>query len=129
MLNALLLSLVEEAGTSVLTLAGSLDRKDLLHSRLTRMEVSKQVLSMAENVGRLPPETRSLLAALDFEGWELASRLIRKAGPEGDDALWFAISSLVPATLLWLRRYRKSEPDIFSWTPESLRDLGTHDPP
>jgi hypothetical protein len=36
------------------------------------------------------------------------------AGPPQDEALRFAVQSLVPATLSWLRVYRQSEPDLFS---------------
>lgn len=128
MLNALLLSLIEEAGASVLTLMGSLNQKELLRSRLTRSEVNRQVLSMADFAARLPSETRTLMTALDWEAWELTAKLLKQTGPDADDALWFAVSSLVPATLLWLRHYRKTEPEVFSWTPESLRNLGEHEP-
>lgn len=41
---------------------------------------------------------------------------VQLAGPPGetlDEALWFASQSLVPATLLWLRVYRQSQPDLF----------------
>jgi hypothetical protein len=34
----------------------------------------------------------------------------------------------VPATLIWLRHYRKVDPELFSWTPKGIRDLGTQEP-
>lgn len=123
MLNALLLSLIEEAGSTMLTLVGSLEKGQLLRSRLTRSEVARQVLSIADSAARLPPETRALLAEVDWEGWKLTARVLKGRGREADEALWFAVSSLAPATLLSLRHYRNTEPEAFSWTPRSLRNL------
>lgn len=34
-------------------------------------------------------------------------------GPQLDEALWFATTSLVPALLLWLRVYRQGQPELF----------------
>lgn len=129
MLNdALPLSLVEESGTAVLTLLGPLRRQELLASRLTRKEVSRHLLNMADALASLPTETRARLASLDFDGWTLIARGVRQRGAESDEALWFAVSSLVPATLIWLRHYRKADPELFSWTPKGIRDLGTQEP-
>jgi hypothetical protein len=36
-------------------------------------------------------------------------------GESQAEALWFAIASLVPATLLWLRVYKQAQPGLFAW--------------
>jgi hypothetical protein len=44
----------------------------------------------------------------------------RFAAPPGvalDEALWFAVQALVPATLLWLRVYQQSQPELFRMAP------------
>ncbi len=122
MLNAILLSLIEEAGTAVLTLTGSLDEGELLSARLTRREVSRQILNIAENADRLPAETRKRMAELDWEGWAIRAWQIKREGKAADEALWFAVRSLIPATLMTLWLYRKTQPDLFSWIPASLQD-------
>ena len=56
---------------------------------------------------------------LDWDGWRsVAHRLQSDSREEVDEALWFAISSLVPATLLWLRVYRQSQPRLFVMAPD-----------
>ncbi|QSA99246.1 hypothetical protein [Methylococcus sp. EFPC2] len=122
MLNAILLSIIEEAGAAVLTMTGSLEQGELLNSRLTRREVSRQILIIAENADRLPGETRKRMAELDWEGWAVTAKQIKREGKEADEALWFAVRSLVPAMLINLRLYRKTQPDLFSWIPASLHD-------
>lgn len=52
-------------------------------------------------------------AELDREGW----RLQAETGEDLDDAIWFAIHSVVPATLLWLRVHRQSHPQLFVMAP------------
>lgn len=34
-----------------------------------------------------------------------------------DEALWFACEALAPATLLWLRVYQQSQPELFRMAP------------
>jgi uncharacterized protein with HEPN domain len=122
MLNALLLSMIEEAGTAVLTLTATLDESQLIGSKLTRREVLRQVKAMADNAGRLPAETRKRLPDLDWEGWTFLAKRLEGDGREADEALWFAVHSLVPATLVGLRLYRKTQPELFSWIPSNLHD-------
>lgn len=120
--NAILLSIIEEAGMGALTLTGSLNEGEFLSSRLTRREVSRQILIIADNARRLPAEIRQRMAELDWDGWAITARQIQREGREADEALWFAARSLIPATLIGLRLYRKTQPDLFSWIPASLHD-------
>jgi hypothetical protein len=113
-INTALLGLIEQAGTAVATLTEGLERDELLRSRLTRAEVLRQLKTLADSVGQLEPSTRDEMPELDWTGWDAMRP--RFGGPVGeslDEALWFASTSLVPATLLWLRVYQQSQPALF----------------
>lgn len=117
MLNASLLSIIREAGIAVLTLTEGLEKDEFLASRLTRAETRHQVQIMSESAANLPPQTRTLLAEVDWRGWHTVARQLGESRNAEQEALWFAVRSLVPATLMWLQVYRKNEPEIFEYKP------------
>ena len=51
---------------------------------------------------------------IDWAGWRAPRLALPTPGEPQDDALWFAVQSLVPATLNWLRVYRDEHPALFS---------------
>ncbi|MHB9119136.1 MAG: hypothetical protein ACYC2R_12810 [Burkholderiales bacterium] len=120
MLNASMLSIIEEAGTAVLILSEGLEQAELLGSRLTRAEVLRQVGVMAETAANLPAQTRAVLAEVDWDGWESMARRLDAGGGAADEALWFAVRSLVPAALMWLRVYRQNQPELFTYTTAAV---------
>lgn len=116
--SAALLALVEEAGTGVATLAEGLDEADLRRSRLTRAELLRLLRVLAHSLGAMPLPVRQDMPELDWEGWRgVAQRLQVDGGEALEETLWFSVSSLVPATLLWLRVYRQSHPALFAMRP------------
>lgn len=109
-----LLGLIEQAAQGVLVLCEGLARDELLGSRLTRTEVLRQLSTLTVSATQLDVAVQAAMPELDWAGWAaLALRLRAPAGPELDEALWFAVESLVPATLLWLRFYRQQQPRWF----------------
>lgn len=117
-LNTALLGLIEQAGTAIATLTEGLTRDELLHSRLTRGEVLRQLKTLADSVDQLDPAVRAEMPELDWRGWDaMRPRFDAPAGEVLDEALWFACESLVPATLLWLRVYQKSASPLFRMRP------------
>lgn len=109
-----LLALIEQAGTGIAILIEGLARDELLRSRLTRAEVLRQLRTLADSAGQVPPALRADMPELDWPGWDaMRARLKAPSGPALDEALGFACESLVPATLLWLRVYQKSQPALF----------------
>jgi uncharacterized protein with HEPN domain len=118
MLNASLLSIIEEACITVLTLTEGLEEDEFLGSRLTRAEVTRQVKIMTDIAVRLPPQTRSIMAEVDWDGWAATARQLDEPPPAADEAMWFAVRSLIPATIMWLRVYRKNQPELFEFAPE-----------
>lgn len=117
-IHSALLGLIEQAGIGVATLIEGLDQDEVLRSRLTRGEVLRQLKTLADSVGQVEPAARSEMPELDWSGWDaMRPRFSGPAGEPLDEALWFACESLVPATLLWLRVYRQSQPALFRMTP------------
>lgn len=121
MLNALLLSTIEETGVAVLTLTEGLEQNEFLRSRLTRAETLRQLRVMGVSLANVPLPTQSLLPEIDWLGWQAVARQINERGAAHDEVLWFTVRSLVPATLSWLRFYRQNQPQVFDWT---VRDAG-----
>jgi uncharacterized protein with HEPN domain len=109
---------MEQAGIAVATLIEGLGREELLRSRLTRSEVLRQLKLLADSATQVEPAMREAMPELDWSGWD--AMRIRFAAPVGealDDILWFACGSLMPATLLWLRFYQQSQPELFRMAP------------
>jgi uncharacterized protein with HEPN domain len=125
MLNASLLSIIEEAGVAVLILTEGLEQDEFLASRLTRAETQRQVKAISECIGNLDPHILSTLVEVDWEGWHtVAGQLGTPDKSAEQDALWFAVRALVPATLMWLRFYRKEQPDVFDYRPGLSGSIG-----
>lgn len=74
MLNASLLSIIEEAGVAVLTLTEGLEKDEFLASRLTRAETRRQVKTLSESIANLSPQALSMLAEVDWAGWHTVAR-------------------------------------------------------
>lgn len=117
MLNASLLSIIEEAGVAVLTLTEGLEKDEFLASRLTRTETLRHVRILSTSAANVPPQTQALLPELDWRGWQTVACQLGEAPAAHGEALWFAVRSLVPATLMWLRVYRHNQPQVFQWVP------------
>lgn len=113
MITAPLLKLVEAAGEAVLILTEGLPLSDLLRSRLTRAEVQRQLQCLADTLGDVPDALRHQMPEIDWAGWRATRLALPQPGAAQDDALAFAVQSLVPATLSWLRVYRQSHPGLF----------------
>lgn len=113
-----LLAIIDQAGHAVLTLVENLSRDELLRSRLTRIEVQRQLRTIALSAAALRPETRALMPEVDWSALvALGERMALPHGTAPDEALWFACQSQVPALLLWLRVYRHAQPRLFSMQP------------
>ena len=115
MLNASLLSIIDEAGVAVLTLTEGLEKDEFLASRLTRTETLRYVRIMSTSAGNVPPPTQALLPEVEWRGWQTVTQQLDDSHETQGEALWFAVRSLVPATLMWLRVYRQNQPQIFQW--------------
>lgn len=111
------LAIVDQAGLVVMTLAEGLARDELLRSRLTRVEICRQLARLADGAAGVSPRIRDAMPEIDWDGWQIVrAQLASPPGPKRDEALWFACESLVPATLLWLRVHRRHQGALFQMT-------------
>jgi uncharacterized protein with HEPN domain len=113
MITAAILGTIQEAGEAVLTLTEGLEEGELLASRLTRVEVTRQLGVLASALRGLPDSAVRAMPEIDWAGWRGMTTAMSLGGPARDEALWFGVRSLVPATLSWLRLYRHSHPELF----------------
>lgn len=114
LLAGALLGIMDEAATSVLTLTEGLEPEEFFTSRLTQQEVIRQIRIMAETAGNLPTDLKQQLLEIDWGGWAALNTQLTLSGGFERDAIWFCVRSLVPATLMWMRVYRKNTPELFS---------------
>ena len=84
-------------------------------SRITKYEVQQQLQIMADTTFNLPYELKQKMIEIDWEAWSSLSMQFAKKDESMQEAVWFAVKSLVPATLLWLRVFHKSSPELFSF--------------
>lgn len=117
MFDAALLSIIEEAGIGVLTLTEGLQQDEFFVSRLTRQETQRQLKAMSTALAAVPQATQTRLAEIDWSGWQMVTRQLESPNNDAQSTLWFAVRSLVPATLMWLRVYRANQPELFAYTP------------
>jgi len=57
------------------------------------------------------------MVEIDWNGWSILGVQLKLTGSAERDALWFGVRSLVPATLMWLRVFRESTPQLFLLVP------------
>lgn len=115
MIGAAMLQLVEQCGEGVLVLCDGLEEREFLRSRVTRHEVRRRLNDIAAALDAVPAATRAAMPELAWDGWQLLHQRLRPADTAADAAAWFAATSLVPATLSWLRFYRRNEPSLFDF--------------
>ena len=109
---------LEAAGTAVLTLTEGLEKQEFLASRLTRAETRRQIHLMSASTALLSQQTQDRMAEIDWEGWRILDQRLAISDKAEDTMLWLAIRALVPDTLMWLRVYRKNQPEWFSGEAE-----------
>lgn len=116
MLIGALLTIIEEAGEGVLVMTEEVEKAEFLRSRLTRHEVQRRLLIMAGSAGNVMPEARKLIPEIPWDGWEKLARDLNRDNPEADELLWFAVTSMAPATMTWIEVYRSKQPELFTFT-------------
>jgi uncharacterized protein with HEPN domain len=116
MLNGALFGIIEQAGECVLVMTEEVDKGEFLRSRLTRHEVQRRLLIMAGSLGNVAPDERAQMPEMPWDGWATVARDLHKGNPEADELLWFAVTALAPATMMWIEVYRKNQPELFSFT-------------
>lgn len=111
-----MLGILEEAGTAIMILTEGIEPDEFFSSRITKQEVLRQMHVMAETAVNIPKDIQREMVEIDWQGWSAIGVQLNLAIDLQRDALWFGVRSLVPATLMWLRVYRKYMPTLFSLT-------------
>jgi len=117
LLSGTLLGILQNAGEDILILTEGVDPEEFFASNITQREVIRQLRIMTETVGNLSDKLKQDMIEIDWGGWTVLSAQLMMSSGFDRDAVWFAIRSLVPATLLWLRVYRQNSPKLFSIIP------------
>ena len=117
MIGAAMLKLIEETGQGVMVLVDGLQEMEFARSRLTRGEVQRLLGLMADTLDALRLATQQAMPEVDWAGWRSTALGLRSPALAQDDAAWFAATALVPATLSWLRVYRRAQPALFDFMP------------
>jgi len=117
LLSGALLGFMEEAGVAILTLTEAVEPEEFFSSRLTQHEVMRHMRVLVETAASVPDELKHKLIDIDWAGLAVLCAKLKLEGGFERDAVWFGVRSLAPATLMWLRFYRKDAPELFSLTP------------
>lgn len=112
-----MLEVIQEAGEGVLVLIDDVEAAEFRRSRLTRQEVRRLHGLMADTLLALPCSTRLAMPEIDWGSWRSVQHALGSAAIDRDELCWDAAHGLVPATLTWLRVYRRSEPALFDFRP------------
>lgn len=115
MFSAALLGIIQEAGSAIMILAEAGTEEEMLRSRLTRTEIVRQLAIIAQTLANVPEAVRAKIPEVAWDQWQRLPTQLGASGEAPDEALKFACSSMVPATLLWLRHYQQSQPELFSY--------------
>jgi len=73
MITAAMLALIEEAGAAVLVLVDGVEELEFARSRLTRFEVGRQLLVMADLLESLPVTAQRAMPEIDWAGWRMVA--------------------------------------------------------
>ncbi len=102
-----------ESGWAIQVLVGDLDRTQYFASRLTRHEIQRHLRIMADTAAALPAEVRQQMPAVDWQAWIALDAVLPGVSAAHRDAVWQAITGLIPVTGQHMRQYRASRPDLF----------------
>jgi uncharacterized protein with HEPN domain len=110
-----MLGILQEAGNSIMIMTEGLEYDEFFKSRITQQEVLRQLRAMTDTSFNLPYEIKQRMIEIDWEAWSALSVQFSKSDESMNEAVWFAVRSLVPVTLLWLRVFHKNSPQLFSF--------------
>lgn len=117
MLNHALIEIVGRCGHAVLDCVAEMqDEAELFASRNTLEAIEANLRTMAQTLGNLPPELSLRLTELDWDGWRGVYEALVEDGPGRRELVWYAVSALVPATLVLAERLRRQQPQLFELT-------------
>lgn len=117
MVSGALLGIIEGACEDILILVENVEPEDFFASTLTQREAIRQIRIITESAANLPDDVKRKTKEIDWAGWQVLLAQVKTSGGFERDAIWFAIRSMVPATLMWLRVFKQSQPEMFAIKP------------
>lgn len=117
MIQAAMLKVIQDSGEGVLVLIDNVDEDEFLRSRLTRQEARRLLAVMADTLLSLSDAVQAAMPEVDWGQWRSVQQGLRAGSVDSDELCWDAARGLVPATLSWLRVYRREAPALFEFKP------------
>lgn len=110
-----LFDIIHTRGDATLRLLEALEggADELFASANTLAVVEANVLDVARTLAHLPPVVMLRLSQTDWNGWAAALSALRHQIEPRRDIVWYAVSALLPATLVQLDKLRAQEPEWF----------------
>lgn len=106
---------VMEAGRWVQTLLLPMQSdEELFASALTLGAVEHHLSDMAQALSQAPPDLHRNLPNMDWSGWAALHRLLLEDVQPRRDAVWYAVSALVPQSMELLASVRRRQPALFA---------------
>lgn len=110
-----LFDIIHTRGDAALKLLVALEggADELFASANTLAAIESQLLAVAHTLAHLPPVVMLRLPQVDWAGWDALLRALRQGEPARREIVWYAVCSLLPATLVLLDQLRAQEPAWF----------------
>ena len=115
MYSRALFDIIHTSGNTILRLLVALEggADELFASTNTLTTIEDHLYNVAHTLAHFPPVLLLRLPQVDWHGWEAVHRALRDKSTDRRDVVWFALCSLLPATLVLLDQLRSQEPEWF----------------
>lgn len=109
-----LYDIVMDTGHAIGTLIKEMEgESELFASTLTLRAVEAHLLIMAHTLGNFTPALHQRLIEVDWNGWAVLHDKLRNGIQPRRSEIWYAVSALVPQTMLLLQALRRKHPVWF----------------
>jgi hypothetical protein len=111
-----LFDIIHTSGDQILKLLLALEggSDELFASTNTLAVIEDHLYNVANTLAHLPQVVILRLPQVDWTGWQAAYLALRHKTEPRRDIVWYAVCSLLPATLVLLDRLREREPEWFA---------------
>ncbi|ANQ83156.1 hypothetical protein [Azoarcus olearius] len=111
-----LLGNLHDAGVAISLCTSGWDQAAFFESRAARKKALQCLNVMVDSARDLPDAVTARLGRIDWLAWEALRAVLKARTADERDRLWYAIGTLVPATVIELRRYRRQMPQLFEFS-------------
>lgn len=111
-----LLGNLHDAGVAISLCTSGWEKDAFFESRAARKKALQCLRVMVDSARDLPDAVSARLGRIDWLAWETLRPLLKAKSADDCDRLWYAIGTLVPATVIELRRYRRLMPQLFEFS-------------